>query len=472
MRRKCTDSLIQWKKNPHRKPLILQGLCQTGKTWLLLDFGSKQYENTLYINLETDQPAADYLSTHHAPQEALLFLETYAGKPMRPSSSLLILDNIQCTPQISTLLADIALDFPQYHISAIKKGVYPDTYNAPDYTSNDFDILTLYPMDFEEFLWAVAEFALAREIRAHFSAFTPIGKNLHEKAVSLFHLYQIIGGMPLSVLEYKKEKSLLMVPDIQQKILDLYLSDITANAPEKLVRHCRKLWLSVPSQLGKSSRRFHYNQIAKGGTAKTYQEPLKWLIQSGLVCACPEMAADTLVFMDSQTSVNASKSADTCSAYVSGFRPRPTYLPGFHEITRLHLYPTDVGLCTCIRKLPAWQILSGEDTPSSIACAETFLTQQFTQNGYTLSYWNSQNQAEVPFILEKSGQHIAVDYRLSPHQKCRNLMRMKESMENKSTDSSCKIQDDFFKEMYLISSEDFKQKTYYRIVPFYAAFCI
>lgn len=182
MRRKRTDSLIQWKKSPSRKPLILQGLRQTGKTWLLLDFGSKQYENTLYINLETDKPAADYLSIPHDPQEALLFLETYADKPLRPSTSLLILDNLQCVPQISTLLAGIALDFPHYHIAAIKKGVYPD----PDYTSNDFDILTLYPMDFEEFLWTNAEFALAREIRAHFSTFTSMENSCMQKHFTSF----------------------------------------------------------------------------------------------------------------------------------------------------------------------------------------------------------------------------------------------------------------------------------------------
>ena len=91
MRRKCTDSLIYWKKNPGRKPLILQGLRQTGKTWLLMDFGNKQYEHTLYINLETDRSATDYLSVPHDPQEVLLFLETCAGKPLRPVSSLLIL---------------------------------------------------------------------------------------------------------------------------------------------------------------------------------------------------------------------------------------------------------------------------------------------------------------------------------------------------------------------------------------------
>ena len=199
MRRKCTDSLIYWKKNPGRKPLILQGLRQTGKTWLLMDFGNKQYEHTLYINLETDRSAADYLSVPHDPQEVLLFLETCAGKPLRPASSLLILDNIQCIPQISTLLTSIALDFPQYHIASIYKGVV----NSDSFSVHDFDILTLYPLDFEEFLWANAEFALTREIRNHFSDFSPMGKKLHEKALSQFRLYLIIGGMPAAIMEYK-----------------------------------------------------------------------------------------------------------------------------------------------------------------------------------------------------------------------------------------------------------------------------
>lgn len=433
MRRKCTDSLIQWKKSPSHKPLILQGLRQTGKTWLLLDFGSKQYENTLYINLETDKPAADYLSAPHDPQEALLFLETYADKPLRPSTSLLILDNLQCLPQISTLLTGIALDFPQYHIAAIKKGVYPN----PDYTHNDFDILTLHPMDFEEFLWANAEFALAREIRAHFSTFTSMGKELHAKAMSQFRLYQIIGGMPFSVLEYKKTKSLLMIPDIQQKILDLYLADITASAPKRAAAHSRKSWLSIPSQLGKNSRKFQYTRIARGATAQTYQEPLKWLIHSGLALACQEYS-----------------------------KADPETLP--ETLSGLHLYPVDVGLCTRILKLPSYQLLSGEESSSCTACAETFLAQQFTQNGYSLSYWHSQNQAEVPFLLEKSGQYIAIDYRLSPHQKCRNLMRLSDSINNHSSN----LQGILCKEMYLVSSEDFKEKETYRIIPFYAVFCI
>ena len=446
MRRKCTDSLIRWKKSSLRKPLILQGLRQTGKTWLLMDFACKQYENTLYINLETDQPAIDYLTTSHDAQEILLFLETYADKPLRPSSSLLILDNIQCIPGLSTIFTDIAADFPQYHIAAIAKGVV----NSAEFSPHDFDILTLYPLDFEEFLWANAEFALAREIRAHFSNFEPLGKRLHEKALHQFRLYQTIGGMPAAIMEYKKEKKLLLVPDVQQKLLDLFLNDITAAAPKETARHCRNTWLSIPTQLGRPSRKFQYTRIAKGATAKVYYEPLQWLIREDLVLPCSDISADS-------HSLGIHSPSTTSST--------------------MHLYPIDTGLCSRILKTTAYQLLTGEETTANTACTETFLAQQFTQNSYTLSYWSSGNQAEVPFLLSKNGHLIAVDYRTSPHQKCRNLMRLHAAMAStRSADTPAvqQISTDSFEidQMYLVSTEDFKTKEYYQIVPVYAVFCI
>ena len=255
-----------------------------------------------------------------------------------------------------------------FNIASIYKGVV----NSDSFSVHDFDILTLYPLDFEEFLWANAEFALTREIRNHFSDFSPMGKKLHEKALSQFRLYLIIGGMPAAIMEYKKEKKLLLVPDTQQKLLNLFLSDITALAPKGTARHC-----SRPSE------------------------------------------------------------------------------------TSLHLYPVDTGLCSCILKIPAFQLLSGEETTAGTACIETFLAQHFIRNGYALSYWSSGNQAEVPFLLSKNSHFIAIDYRTTPHQKCRNLMQL-----NKSSLSPAPTQ------MYLISAEDFRQKEAYRIVPLYAVFCI
>lgn len=228
-----------------------------------------------------------------------------------------------------------------FNIASIYKGVV----NSDSFSVHDFDILTLYPLDFEEFLWANAEFSLTREIRNHFSDFSPMGKKLHEKALSQFRLYLIIGGMPAAIMEYKKKRS--------------------------------SCWYLTPS---KSS---------------------------------------------------------------------------------LHLYPVDTGLCSCILKIPAFQLLSGEETTAGTACIETFLAQHFIRNGYALSYWSSGNQAEVPFLLSKNSHFIAIDYRSTPHQKCRNLMQL-----NKSSLSPAPTQ------MYLISAEDFRQKEAYQIVPLYAVFCI
>lgn len=486
MRRKCIDSLNHWKKSSILKPLILQGLRQTGKTWLLMEFGNKQYENTLYINLETDQPAASYLSVPRDPQEALLFLETYADKPLRPSSSLLILDNIQCVPQISTLLPAIAADFPQYHITAIVRSME----NSSSYSPHDFELLTLYPLDFEEFLWANAEFALAREIRAHSAAFEPMGKKLHEKALSQFRLYQIIGGMPASILEYKKEKKLLMVPDTQQKLLDLFLNDITALAPRGTARYCRNSWLSIPSQIGRTSRKFQYTRIAKGATAKTYQEPLQWLIRSGLVLSCNNISHTFThrSFKSNALNPTNSLSSNTQTTNVSTQDTLLTSETCKQQIS-LHLYPIDTGLCTRILQIPSYQLLTGEESIANTACTETFLAQQFVQNGYTLSYWSSGNQAEVPFILCRNNHLTAVDYRITPHQKCRSLMQLYHALSR--SDSNYTNQTDHptdntqnnslpstpnslpqIEQMYLLSVEDFKVKEHYKIIPVYAAFCI
>lgn len=418
MRRKCTDKLIQWKKNPDRKPLVLQGGRQTGKTWLLRDFGSRHYETTLYVNLETEQTAAEYLSTPREADEALLFLETYANKSIRQSGTLVILDNIQCVPNTSRLLTAISLDYPGYHIAAIERG-FSNFYN-----NYDIFLLHLFPLDFEEFLWANMEFNLAKEIRSHFSRKAPMGKQLHEKAMAQFRLYLAIGGIPAAIQEYRKEKKLLMVPDIQQKILALLQADIISQAPPEFSRHSRNCWLSIPSQLGKTNSKFQYGQITKSGTARLYQEPLKWLIRHGLA-------------------YHSIKRQETLEHKDAG---------------SFRMYYTDTGLSVCHLGIPAYILLSGEETSGARSCIETFLAQHFVQNGYSLSYWSSGNQAEVPFLLEKDSAFTGVDYRLSPHQKTRNLARL---------NTMCDVD-----KMYLISTEDFKEKEQYEIVPFYAVFCI
>ena len=125
MRRKCTERFMQWKRDPRKKPLVLQGGRQTGKTWILRDFGEKNYDITIYINMETERSAADFLSVPREPEEILLFLESYANKPIRQEGTLLILDNFQCVAQGPSILGGLNLDFPGYHIAVIEKGGAP-----------------------------------------------------------------------------------------------------------------------------------------------------------------------------------------------------------------------------------------------------------------------------------------------------------------------------------------------------------
>lgn len=421
MRRKCMEKLLQWKKNPKRKPLVLIGGRQTGKTWLLQEFGEKNYENVIYINLETERPAADFLNSRRDAEEILLFLESYGGKPLHQGKTLLILDNFHHIPDGPAILAAIGLDFPGCHAAAIERGGLA---SASRHDTGDTEILELFPMDFEEFLWANKEYSLAKEIQKHFQEKSPMGKSLHQRAESQFRLFCCIGGMPAAVCEYRKDKKLLMVPDVQAKILSLMEADIISRAPEGMGYHARSCFRSAPAQLCKENGKFQYKQVVKGGTAKVYQGPLQWLARYGLLFPSPRK------------------------------EPGMDIGPG---ITGKYYFP-DTGLAACRLGIPPFLILSGEMYPQARGLREMFLAQCFIQNGYHLSYWTSGNQASVPFLLEKDGEQAAVDFRISPGEKARNLARYKECGGSGR--------------MYLISTEDFHQKELYDVIPFYAAFCI
>lgn len=418
MRRKCTEQLIQWKKKPDRRLLILQGIRQSGKTWLLRDFGSRQYRNTVYVNLETDRPAAGCFCKYSDPEEVLLFLESYTGQKFRNTDALLIIDNLQYLPsnRVNTL-CDL-WDFCCCDIIAAERGL------SNLYDSGETEIMKLYPLDFEEFLWANSEFGLSREIRAHFSQKISMGKELHEKALAQYRLYLATGGMPEAVQEYRKEKSLLMVPDVQQKILDLIQGDIISHAPEELAHHCRNCWLSVPGQLGKENVKFRYRPVTKSGSARLYQKPIRWLTDSGLALRSSRRTEDF----------------------------------GGLDAASFRLYFPDVGLTACHLKIPPYLLLSGEETVGTRSCLETFLAQQFIRSGYALSYWRSSGRAEVPFLLGKDGSITAVDFRMTSDRKIRALSRLTEICP-----ATKKI---------LLSTEDFRFTDKYDIIPIYAAFCI
>ena len=377
MRRKCTDSLIYWKKNPGRKPLILQGLRQTGKTWLLMGFGNKQYEHTLYINLETDRSAADYLSVPHDPQEVLLFLETCAGKPLRPASSLLILDNIQCIPQISTLLTSIALDFPQYHIASIYKGVV----NSDSFSVHDFDILTLYPLDFEEFLWAndITEPVIALLQRSLDSG-SPVPEALHNRMRQLLLQYTVVGGMPDAVQTFVTSRQMDDVLRIQRDIVRSYEDDMVKYAEKKDKSRIKECFQSIPRQLAKENKKFQYSVVKKGSTSAKYAGSLQWIEDAGIITRCHNLSITELP------------------------------LDGNAEEDTFKVYMCDTGLfVSMLEDGTQFDILQGDLYGYKGAIFENLIADIFTKMGRKLYYFHKDSGLEVDFVIRYQGECTLVE---------------------------------------------------------------
>ena len=379
MRRKCTDSLIYWKKNPGRKPLILQGLRQTGKTWLLMDFGNKQYEHTLYINLETDRSAADYLSVPHDPQEVLLFLETCAGKPLRPASSLLILDNIQCIPQISTLLTSIALDFPQYHIASIYKGVV----NSDSFSVHDFDILTLYPLDFEEFLWAkgYSEKHIG-DILKHMQTGIPFSETELSVYKKLFLEYCVLGGMPAVVKVYIERNLFTDTLEIQRQIQMDYEEDIRKYAEGLDQTKIVSVYRNVPVQLAKENKKFQLSKIDKKARSREYMGCITWLEDAGVISVC----------------------------YCLQYPELP--LKGNYDDSKFKIYYPDTGLLIASLDEEAQEDLRANKNLGVYkgALYENFVAEAFVKQGLGLYYYKKENATlEEDFFVRTKDELVPVE---------------------------------------------------------------
>ena len=379
MRRKCTDSLIYWKKNPGRKPLILQGLRQTGKTWLLMDFGNKQYEHTLYINLETDRSAADYLSVPHDPQEVLLFLETCAGKPLRPASSLLILDNIQCIPQISTLLTSIALDFPQYHIASIYKGVV----NSDSFSVHDFDILTLYPLDFEEFLWAKGYSEKhIEDILKHMQTGTPFSETELSVYKKLFLEYCVLGGMPAVVKVYIEKNLFTDTLEIQRQIQMDYEEDIRKYAEGLDQTKIVSVYRNVPVQLAKENKKFQLSKIDKKARSREYMGCITWLEDAGVISVC----------------------------YCLQYPELP--LKGNYDDSKFKIYYPDTGLLIASLDEEAQEDLRANKNLGVYkgALYENFVAEAFVKQGLGLYYYKKENATlEEDFFVRTKDELVPVE---------------------------------------------------------------
>ena len=432
MKRKITENLVQWKnKTLGRMPLLVYGARQVGKTHIIREFGDNYYKNTAYFNLETNQTVSSYFAENIEPERILRFLETESQERIVPGDTLIIFDEIQYCERALISLKYFNEKMPEYHIvcagSLLGVAVNRERYSFP---VGNVDSMTLFPFDFEEFLWALNNERLCEEIKFAYEKNEALPYALHEKSLDLYKQYLITGGMPRAILEYIETKSFLTVPDVQNKIMNDYIADMAKYATTAESVKIRAAYDSIPVQLAKENKKFQYKLAQRGGTAAIFGAAIEWLEFAGVVLKCERVE--------------------------QGFMPLSVY----RDLASFKLYMSDVGLLTMKSGISQQAILSSGEIGNHFIgfVTENYVAQALANKRYGLYYWTSAGTAEIDFVLQKEDDIIAVEVKTGTNTKSKSLNMFVTK----------------YKPAYSIriSSKNFGFENNIKSVPLYAVFCI
>lgn len=431
MYRKIMRYLEAWKNSPHRKPLILQGARQVGKTYAVLEFGRTHYDNVAYFNFETSPRLAQTFAEDISPDYLIPVLSHIAGQTIVRERTLIVLDEVQLCERALTSLKYFCEDAPEYHIivagSLLGVAVNRETFSFP---VGKVDMKTMYPMDMEEFLLAVGEEALAQRIRACFDTDTPLPAALHEAGMQRYRQYLTVGGMPECVLQYAQTQDQVLVRHTQDTILAGYLNDMSKYNTQNEIKKTRLVYDNVTVQLSKKNTRFQYKLIKKGARAAEFENALEWLCLSGVI---------SRVYRAEQVK-------------------KP--LENYRDIDAFKVYVSDLGLLCAKKNLAAADILymSEELNDFKGGMAENYAQTQLIVNGYQTYYWESDRGAEVDFVIQREGRLIPIEVKSADNTRAKSL---KVYMDTFAPDYAIKL-----------SARNFGFEDGKKTVPLYAAFCI
>lgn len=284
MQREIVEKLKNWKISKSRKPLIIHGARQVGKTYIIKQFGKENYDNLIYVNFETNQELSLQMSESINAKYIINKLELFYGEKILPEKTLIFFDEIQANERALTALKYFCEDAPEYHIiaagSLLGIAINREKYSFP---VGKVQMINMYPLSFKEFLMALGKEDLIEEIQKHFNNNTRIDKDLHELCLKLYRTYLIVGGMPEVVKNYLEEQKVISAIDIQAEILLSYERDMTKYAENSLSNKIISAFDSIPMQLAKDNQKFQYKVISKGGTSGIFGEAILWLKNSGIV---------------------------------------------------------------------------------------------------------------------------------------------------------------------------------------------
>ena len=400
MYRVAIEKLLKWKQSKRRKPLIIEGARQVGKTWLMKEFGKQAYADTVYINFDSNSRMADLFSADLDTDRLIMGLELYAGRKINPENTLLIFDEVQEVPRALASLKYFYENAPQYHIVCAGSLLGIALHQGTSFPVGKVDFLKLYPLSFSEFLMATGNERFAELLKKQDYEMITSFKQTYIDALK--HYY-FVGGMPEAVQSFAESKDFNEVRAIQKRILAAYEQDFSKHAPNEIVPKIRMLWNSIPSQLARENKKFIYGLVREGGRAREYETAIMWLSDCGLVHKVSRVNAAGIP------------------------------LKAYEDLKAFKLFIVDVGLLGCMTGLRQRTLLDGDDLFVEFkgALTEQYVCQQLKtiEDLCVYYYTNDRGSCEIDFVVDTGEQIVPIEVKAETNLRAKSLKTYRERFE-------------------------------------------
>ena len=397
MYRIAMEKLLKWKQSRRRKPLIIEGARQVGKTWLMKEFGRQTYADTVYINFDSNSRMAELFASDLDTDRLLMGLELYADRKIDPDNSLLIFDEVQEVPRALASLKYFYENAPQYHIVCAGSLLGIALHQGTSFPVGKVDFLKLYPLSFKEFLMATDKERFAGLLdKQDFQMVT----SFKQTYIDALKYYYFVGGMPEAVQSFAENKDFNEVREIQKRSLAAYEQDFSKHAPNEIVPRLRMLWNSIPSQLAKENKKFIYGLVREGARAKDYETAIMWLSDCGLVHK------------------------------VSRVNTAGIPLRVYEDLKAFKLFIVDVGLLGCMARLHQRTLLDGNGLFVEFkgALTEQYVCQQLKtiEDLDVYYYTNDRGSCEVDFVVDTGGMIVPIEVKAEVNLRAKSLKTYQE----------------------------------------------
>lgn len=391
MERSIYSSLKKWKESPTRKPLILQGARQVGKTYILKEFGAREYSEVVYINCD-DNNDMQNMFVDYDIDRIIRSMSAISGISIKPSTTLLILDEIQEVERGLASLKYFCEKAPEYHVAVAGSLLGITLHEGTSFPVGKVDMLYMYPMDFEEFLLAMGKEQLVELLRNNsWAALTPLRGMLTE----LLRQYYFVGGMPEAVKAYVERGDIWEVRSIHSKIIDAYRNDMSKHVPKQQVQRINMVWNSIPSQLARDNKKFIYGALRKGARANDFEIAIQWLVDSGLVHKVHRISKPVVP------------------------------LKFYEDMVSFKLFLLDCGLLGALSETPPEQILIGDNVFEEYkgAFTENYVLQQLKSLPSTFVYYysNDNSTLEIDFVVQHEAHVIPIEVKAEENLRAKSL---------------------------------------------------